>query len=104
MFLRASGGRISASATDGVFHAVQAVSNAASSNLYIDGLSNVIDIGAFDPGAGTFATMGGTILRFGNSGSTGDCTELGIWPGAFNVSGGANASLLNTNQHIYWGF
>jgi hypothetical protein len=80
------------------YHAVQTVSNTASSDINIDGTANPISQGGG-------ALTGLTLAIFGNTGggnlSEGDGLEGGLWSGAFSP---AQSASMSANQHAYWGF
>lgn len=83
---------ITQTATDSVFHAVQAVGNGVSGAMNTDGT----DLTAQNAGTNTFSAL----LRFfrssGAASSTGFVMEGGLWPSAFNATQRGN---VNTNQH-----
>ena len=86
----------SATATDSAWHAMQGLLSGASSALYIDGTNT----GSLS--AGTSATGGGnTTIGNGVGGFlTGRASEFGTV--ASDAS--ANFSIINSNQHTFWGF
>lgn len=83
-----------ATATDGVFHGMQALVNSTSSILSIDGTPTTVNAG------------GNGIA--GDSPCLGKCTNGGVMSltEAGIASGDISSSFiaLNTNQHSYWGF
>ena len=84
-------------ASDGSFHAAEAVFNTSTSNAYLDGASNPMDLGtAFSIGTGGL-NLGGADGYY----TPGEIIELGLWGSAFNSTQAGN---MNTNQHSYWGF
>jgi hypothetical protein len=91
VFVYAGSNLPTATATDGVFHAVQTIWNGASSVLYVDGSSTTT---ASTPGTNSL----GITLSIGGSSSllTGCVAEVSLWNAAFS---GANNSTMNTNQH-----
>lgn len=90
-----------ATALDNVWHAVQGIDAGTTvngSNVYVDGVStpgtllaiSIVDVQLF--GEDSLGHFDGSICEFG------------IWPSALTVTGGGQASLINANQHSYWGF
>jgi hypothetical protein len=91
-----AGGVFSATASDGVAHALQYIFNGASSNIVVDGTATSGNAGA------TNAT--GTLDLGSNSGAEffkGTVAEEGFWAVAFTSTQYGN---MNSNQHAYWGF
>lgn len=89
---------LTASATDGNWHAVQGLNNGASSQVMVDGTT-------------TSGTAGSTSIAFGGSFSivgpnaasdnlTGNFFEAGMWAG--DVS--SKFASINNNQRAFWGF
>lgn len=92
------GGVPTASMTAAALHAVQMIINSSSSDFYIDGSSNVVDVGntnAFSAAFMELMSVGGTQLYKGSVGS------VGVWSGGFNATQKSN---MNSNQHSFWGF
>lgn len=88
----------SVTAADQVWHAFQGVINGSSSSIMVDGtLTSSLVAGA----QGFFALAGFNVIPNGTGGAIGGGTEWGIWSGA--ISSG-NQSLINANQHAYWGY
>lgn len=85
-----------ATASDGVYHAIQAVFSNTSSDINIDGSVNTVSTGT--DGTGGSIGIG---WDTGTGYFTGCITEIGIWPSAF--SSGQSTS-MSANQHSYWGF
>lgn len=85
-----------ASATDGSWHAIQAVANGASSDMNVDGSATTGSVSATS--WTTSFNVGGTSA---NRGLNGKLVEIGIWPSAFSSG---NSTSMSTNQHSYWGF
>lgn len=88
-----AGSIASVTATDGVAHSATAVMNGASGNLNIDGVSNVVNMGAGS--TNTSLTYGGNGVAF-----TGYLNEGGLWGSAIS---GANQTALCHQQFVYWG-
>jgi hypothetical protein len=88
----------SVSAADNVWHISQDVINGATSNIYIDGIGNVV--------SGGTTTFGGDIsigASFGVANPvTGNICEIGVWNTAFTTTGGGQAALMYANQNAYW--
>ncbi len=93
-----SGTSITVTAADSSFHAIQYIGNSTSSDLYIDGSSNVANSGTNSLGSNVSMNIGrqtfGPLL-------TGYYCEGGVWPTGFN---GTQKSNMNSNQRSYWGF
>ncbi len=93
-----AGSAFTASAAASTIHAVQAVSNNASSVLYVDGSQST----GTD---GTGVLNSGDSMQVGNDQFNdflqGKIFELGIWSSGFSTP---NQSSMNSNQHAYWGF
>jgi hypothetical protein len=87
-------------APDSSFHAAQMVANAGAGNIYIDGNANTAGLGSSAFNMATYRVGGDSYSNW----MDGYICETGIASGAFSVAGGGTASLLNTNQHSYWGF
>jgi hypothetical protein len=79
-------------------HALQAIFNGASSNVYIDGSST-----GTSPGASSFGSSGNVILGDNGGGNSinGWVGEVGVWGSGLSAG---NQSAMNSNQHTYWGF
>lgn len=84
------------SMTDNAFHAVQEIGNGASSDIYIDGVSNVVNAGS-DSNTNVWLVANNS---FGGL-LTGYICEQGFWNSAFSAGEKSN---MNANQHSYWGF
>lgn len=89
---------ITRTATDGVFHAVQFVSNGASSEINADGSGTT-----GNPGSSGYSAQD---IWLGSSADTsgyffGSFTEGGLWGVAFN---GTQLTNMSDNMHSYWGF
>jgi len=87
----------SASANDNSFHAAQALFKDPGGGLYIDGSSNSM------PSMGTSGLSATLFLYTQNGGGgfvLGNFCEVGVWSGDKS----ANNSVVNSNQHTYWGF
>lgn len=87
-----------AGVADSAFHAMQAIFNGASSNLYVDGTANTVN-----PGGST----GSLQVYIGNNQSVtaplgGFLYETGVWNIAFSTTGGGQASQMNTNQMSFY--
>lgn len=88
-----------ASANDNAWHAMQGIAAASNAGFfYVDGLSS----------SNYSATIGlsGAQIDISDDGFQeatldGKLVEAGFWPSGFSVG---NASSMNSNQHIYWGF
>jgi hypothetical protein len=90
------GSVLAATASDGSFHALQAVFNGGSSDMNVDGSQNT--------GAGGSTGMQGQILVGQFSGGQflpGSLCEVGGWPSGFSSGQSSN---MSSNQHSYWGF
>lgn len=83
-------------AADSAFHAVQGVTNGASSILYVDGSSNSISLGT-QTYSSTFWVGNNTL----NANFQGKLCEVGFWGSGFS---GGNQSSMDSNQRTYWGF
>jgi hypothetical protein len=90
------GSVFSISTTEGALHAIQAVFNGASSDLNIDGTSNVGNPGISGVSSGLLLGQTNNANFF-----LGDAVELGGWGSVFSP---ANSSSMSANQHAYWGF
>lgn len=88
---------LAATATDGSYHALQAVLNGASSDMNVDGTQTT--------GAGGASVMSSGFALGATTGATqwlsGTVTEAGAWNAAFSSG---QSSSMSTNQHSYWGF
>lgn len=93
-----AGSAFTASAATGTIHAIQGVSNNASSVFYVDGSQST---GTDGPGV----LNSGDSMQVGNDQFgdflQGKIFELGVWSSAFSTP---NQSSMNGNQHAYWGF
>lgn len=91
----AGGAGATATATDSVVHAFQAIGNNTSSLMNVDGVAGI-------PGSGGANALSGTAVLIGNGFAplTGEVMEVGVWSGAF--SSGNQTSVCH-NQHTYWG-
>ncbi len=91
-----AGGSVTATASDGAFHCLQAIFNGASSNLRVDATDTIGNASTSGIGAGTFevGTAGGG-QAFG-----GFLLELGVWPGAFT---GTQLTNMDANVSAYYG-
>ena len=89
-----AGSVLATAATDGSFHAVQALANGASSSIYVDGSSTAGNAGTTSPSTNT---------RFG-TGVGGSCTCNIVEGGTIASDKSANFAALNSNQHSFWGF
>lgn len=80
----------------GSWHACQFVFNGANSDLYLDGTSNIGDLGGINAFTGilTFGDYNATLFPF-----EGKLAEGGVHPTDMS----AFKAALNTNQHNYWG-
>jgi hypothetical protein len=85
--------------SDAAYHALQVLWNDSLTTIKVDSVAPVSSGVTATSGDGTY-TLGGhpTISTLGFDG---DCAEFGVW--ASGLSSG-NQSLLNSNQHSYWGF
>ena len=93
------GAVLGATASDGSWHALQAVFNNLSSDMNVDGSVNAgSDGNSGAAGAATFtlgSAGGGQFLN-------GSFVEGGYWTNT--VFSGANSTSLSSQQHAYWGF
>lgn len=84
--------------SDGFWHALQGIFNAASSELNVDG-------SAASTGAIGSDSMANSRFDLGSIGGSqwfkGKVVEMGVWTIVFS---GANSSAMSGNQHTYWGF
>jgi hypothetical protein len=97
--INGGGTTVTATATDGVYHAVQSVFNNAAGDINIDGsVNSVTGMGTNGTHTATFILLNSTTgsLSFG-----GFTQEWGIWPVGFTST---NSSNMSSNQHAYWGF
>lgn len=84
--------------SDSVPHALAFIGNGASSNIYVDGVSNV---GSAGSGAFPATPSAGVLARGdGNSAMTGYIFEVGLWPSAFTTPQATNSC---NNQFVYYG-
>jgi hypothetical protein len=91
-----AGSVLAATASDGSFHALQAVFNGGSSDINVDGTQNTGTAGTnVATGSGYLGSAGAT--QFLN----GKVTEAGTWPIGFSSTQSSN---MSSNQHSYWGF
>lgn len=99
-FIYAGSSVPTATASDGAFHAIQAVFNNASSDIYVDGSTNPSNLGSSTgmDGASSIVLLTADI---GSQPMEGQFSELWCWGSAF--SSGQKSS-MNSNQHSYWGF
>lgn len=85
-----------ANQTDGSWHAIQALSNGASSSLNIDGVQTT-----FTATARNLSNLAGLGTDGVGDPLTGKISELIAWPSAISAG---NITAMNSNQHTYWGF
>ncbi len=85
-----------ANQADGSWHAVQALSNGASSSLNVDGVQTT-----FTATARNLSTLDGLGTDGAGDPLTGKISEEIAW--ATPISAG-NITAMNSNQHTYWGF
>ncbi len=90
-----------ATATDNVFHAVQAIFNGASSNIFVNGTANSVSVTANNLSAVNVGLFRNASL---SAPLQGDAFEVGFWAGAWTTSGGGQADNMHNNQCTYWGF
>ncbi len=92
-----AGATVSATASDAAFHAVNAVFNAASSSITVDGSTTVVNpsTNGFSNQVDVFS-IGAGVQQF-----HGYAAEFGIWAGSFS---GAQLTSMNSNQRAYWRF
>jgi len=91
-----AGSSVSTAASDNTWHAIQGVINGASSDINVDGSSNVVNAGA--------GTFNGTVAIGGvgvGQPYAGGLVEIGYYQTAFS---GGQSSAMSANQHTYWGF
>jgi hypothetical protein len=90
-----AGFAIGATANDNVFHAGNILFNGTSSNMNIDGTSNIVSAGVVAAGSGFY-----TFMSDGSANSiVGSVCEIGVHSGDQSASFGA----LSTNQHASGG-
>lgn len=99
IFFYAGNTIVNGTASEGSFHAVQALWNNASSVLYIDGSSNAANLGST---TGIQDTVDGEYC-FGDCANSPNGTQF-VEGGWWSTDKSANFSALNSNQHAYWGF
>lgn len=96
--MQSSSSGLNVTASDSIFHGVQALYNGTSSSAYVDG--------TLTTGAGVGTNLFGGHIILGALDATasdplqGWVQEFGIW-GSDKT---ANNSTMNSNQHTYWGF
>jgi hypothetical protein len=84
---------VTATASDSAFHALQGISNGASSAIIVDSTANTgLNAGT----TGIPSTSFFLLSDNGADGMTGTMCEAGIWPSAFNATQYGN---MNTNIH-----
>ena len=76
----------------GVWHAVQAVFNGASSDAYVEGASNPVSPGTSSPSSSAISLGRGVVSAY----LSGSIAETGFWPSGFDATQAGN---MNTNQH-----
>lgn len=87
---------ITGTAADNSFHAIQFVANGASSDININGTTNVGNAGSANyGGAGSRTDV--NVSRA----TVADLLEFGLWDNGFS---GAESSAMSANQHTFWGF
>lgn len=91
---------LSSAVTTGAWHALQAIGNSASSNIYVDGSGNTGNAGGTSGGSQLY-TIGSQVNGINDSFLDGSICEIGVWPTVFSAG---NATSMNTNQHTYYGF
>lgn len=89
-----------ATAADNVYHAVQGQFNDASSDLYIDGVSNPGDVGT------GYSIVAAQQFRWGadsDDGSSQPFTGATVEGGVYQANYSSFKSAVNSNQTTYWG-
>lgn len=99
VFLFGGSAEPSATASDDNWHSLHAIFSGTSSDLNVDGSSNIVSGGTAGTSAGTNSTIGG--LNASTQLLTGSFVEGGVWLSAFS---GANMTDMSAQQHAYWGF
>ncbi|MDB5555424.1 MAG: hypothetical protein JWL86_5408 [Rhizobium sp.] len=92
----AAGVNLTATGADASWHAIQAVLNTTSSDVNVDGASNIGNTGSTNPSFRFFFGDNSNGFQF-----NGTVAEAAVWPVAFS---GANSTAMSANQRSAWGF